>query len=182
MNDVSNKQGSQQAFTLIEILVVVAIVGLLGTIILTALSNARLKGRDAKRISDLNTISKALELYLDENGFYPPSPAGYDGPGYAYSYETSGSWADLETELAPYLIQLPTDPLNNNCAPWNENCYSYSYGNVGRDTYEDQYDLTAALEDPNSYWRCEIQNYVFYFTSSDWCQWGNNLYEVTSTC
>ena len=54
-----NKKG----FTLIELLVVIAIIGLLSTLAVVALGSARLKARDAKRVSDLKQIQTALELY-----------------------------------------------------------------------------------------------------------------------
>ncbi len=54
-----NKKG----FTLIELLVVVAIIGLLSTLAVVALSTAREKTRDSKRLSDLRNIQTALELH-----------------------------------------------------------------------------------------------------------------------
>ena len=60
-----------KGFTLLELLVVIAIIGLLSTLAVVALGNARMKARDAKRISDLKQVSAALELYYDDNGHYP---------------------------------------------------------------------------------------------------------------
>src|SRR3990167_7007823 len=62
-----NKKG----FTLIELLVVVAIIGLLSTLAVVALSSARLKARDSKRLSDLKQIQTALELYYTDKSEYP---------------------------------------------------------------------------------------------------------------
>jgi len=58
-------------FTLIELLVVIAIIGLLSTIAIISLNNSRLKARDAKRISDLNQVRNALELYFNDCYSYP---------------------------------------------------------------------------------------------------------------
>lgn len=58
-------------FTLIELLVVIAIIGLLSTLAVVALNNARSKGRDAKRVSDIKTIQTALELYFADKNAYP---------------------------------------------------------------------------------------------------------------
>ncbi len=49
-----------RGFTLIELLVVIAIIGLLASIILASLNTAQQKGRDARRVSDLQEIGQAI--------------------------------------------------------------------------------------------------------------------------
>lgn len=49
-----------RGFTLIELLVVIAIIGLLASIILASLNTAQQKGRDARRVSDLQEIGQAM--------------------------------------------------------------------------------------------------------------------------
>lgn len=61
----------QKGFTLIELLVVIAIIGLLSTLAVVALNNARMKARDAKRVSDIKQIQTALELYYNDANSYP---------------------------------------------------------------------------------------------------------------
>jgi len=66
-NNINNKKG----FTIIELLVVISIIGLLSTISVVSLNGARIKSRDAKRVSDVDNIKKAIELYYDDKGEYP---------------------------------------------------------------------------------------------------------------
>jgi general secretion pathway protein G len=63
----------QQGFTLIELLVVIAIIGLLSTLAVVALNSARMKARDAQRVSNVKQIQTALELYINDYGNYPDS-------------------------------------------------------------------------------------------------------------
>ncbi len=69
-----NKKGA--GFTLIEILVVVAIIALLSSVILISVMSARQKGRDAKRLSDMTQMNTALELYFAAYKGYPSSTGG----------------------------------------------------------------------------------------------------------
>lgn len=91
-------------FTLIELLVVIAIIGILAAVVLVSLNNARIRGRDARRLSDLQAISLALELYFDQNDEYPDTLALAAVPNNA-------TWLDLAEIVVNDLIpQLPIDP------------------------------------------------------------------------
>lgn len=67
-----NKKG----FTLIELLVVIAIIGLLSTLAVVALTSARTKARDSKRVADMKQVQTAMELYYSANNAYPACAAG----------------------------------------------------------------------------------------------------------
>lgn len=99
----------QRGFTLIELLVVIAIIGLLSTLAVVALNNARLKSRDAKRVSDIKQIQTALELYYNDANAYP---------------EALG--ASIILSGVTYMSAVPTNPTPANdggCAPGN--VYTY---------------------------------------------------------
>ncbi len=111
-------------FTLIELLISIAILGILSTIGFGNFQSARLKAADAKKKSDLTTIAKSLEAYVNDHRRYPSSTSNgqisctpacpwgsafTDGttvyaaklpePTTAYIYQSSGTSYTLYTRL-----------------------------------------------------------------------------------
>ncbi len=69
-----------RGFTLIELLVVIAIIGILASIVLVSLNSARAKGRDAKRVSELGQMVRAVAVHPSADSstaFAGCSTAGY---------------------------------------------------------------------------------------------------------
>lgn len=65
---------NNKGFTLIEMLVVIAIIGLLSSVVLVALGPSRNKAKDARIISDLNQVRSVMEtIYNSSTGKYPDS-------------------------------------------------------------------------------------------------------------
>jgi len=91
----------QRGFTLIELLVVIAIIGLLSTLAVVALNNARMKARDARRISDINNIQTALELYHNDANAYPAA------------VDTSGV-GNISFSTTTYMEVVPSNPTPEN--------------------------------------------------------------------
>jgi len=64
---------TQKGFTLVELLVTISIIGLLSTLSVVSLNNARGKARDARRMYDLSTVRTAIELYRFDNNDRAPA-------------------------------------------------------------------------------------------------------------
>jgi type II secretion system protein G len=107
-----------KGFTLLEILLVIAAIGILAAIVLVAINPNRqlAQARNAQRRSDINTIYKALEQYLIDNGSYPNSvnsnykdicKTGTEQVGGAT--DCSGK-ADLRVLVPTYIAAMPSDP------------------------------------------------------------------------
>ena len=75
----------QFSFTLIELLIVVAIIGILVSILMPSLANARKKANIAVCMSNLKQIATAGHTFaMDHDGKYPGAMPGNLNPGYAY--------------------------------------------------------------------------------------------------
>jgi prepilin-type N-terminal cleavage/methylation domain-containing protein len=64
---------TRPAFTLVELLVVIALLGLLASLLLPALSRAKRAAKTGACLSNLHQIALAMELYIQENGNRLPS-------------------------------------------------------------------------------------------------------------
>ena len=128
----------QKGFTLIELLVVIAIISLLASVVLVALNSARKKARITKRVSDLNQIAKALELYYDNNGHYPVWASSYyrsECPGTAWGWTQTTANNVIPGLVPQYMSKFPTDPLMDISGNGGNgfSCYAYISDASGKD-------------------------------------------------
>jgi prepilin-type N-terminal cleavage/methylation domain-containing protein len=104
----------QKGFTLIELLVVVTIIGILSTIVLVSLNDARMKARDVRRLADLRQVALALELYYDDH-----TDTGYPGSSGSNQWTPCGGSNALENALeTDYITSVPCDPGINSYEYW----------------------------------------------------------------
>lgn len=59
-----------KAFTLIEMLIVIVIIGILAAALVPRLQDVQARARDTKRKIDLRSIYNANEIYMADNGRY----------------------------------------------------------------------------------------------------------------
>ena len=69
----TSKMNKKTAFTLIELLAVIAIMGILAGLLMPALSKAREKAKVGKCIATIASLQTALSMYQVDYGVYPPS-------------------------------------------------------------------------------------------------------------
>lgn len=131
-----------KGFTLIELLVVVAIIGLLSSVIMVALGNARIKSRDARRLSDLQQMKSGLDIYYNLGTGYPDT----------------ASWNSAQDAFSQILcsgtpaFKVPQDPIHSTNAGY---AYTYTQGGnpssgCGGNAYTD-YKIQFQTEGDTSY-------------------------------
>ena len=131
----------KKGFTLIELLVVIAIIALLSTLSVVALNSARVKSRDARRLSDIKQIRTALEMYFDQNDKYPESDSyivlGGNNPD--YNCLSSNGLGIKPCAGTVYMETIPGDPRISQS-------YWYNCDSVGA-TYQLSYHLEGTNQD-----------------------------------
>ena len=105
----------QSGFTLIEVMIVIAIMGLMIAAIAPDLFRNVEKAEKTRVASDIRQIESALKFYRLDNYRYPTQSQGLEVLVTAPSGSASAKWN------GPYLEQLPKDP-------WQE---PYRYANPG---------------------------------------------------
>ena len=100
--DVTNTQDrgkrTQRGFTLLELMFVVAILGILTVVAIPRFQNAPTKAKEAVLKTNLHTMREAFDQYFADKAAYPES---------------------LETLVEEgYLREIPIDPLTGSSSTW----------------------------------------------------------------
>lgn len=121
-----------KAFTLIELLIVVAIIGILAAIAVPNFLNAQIRAKVSRVVSDMKTIETALEMYHLDNNAYPPWRHPMSG-GNRWPNSKRYQWL---TSPVAYLGSIPVDPFATYSNPEDYARWGNAYDYVN--TYDGQ--------------------------------------------
>lgn len=108
---------NQRGLTLVELLIVIAIIGIIASVVLNSLGSAKSKARDSERISDFNQIRNAVELFYATYERYPitADASTWDGRWQNFStcLETGEGCGFATSNYVPVLNKVPQDPQDD---------------------------------------------------------------------
>jgi type II secretion system protein G len=107
--------GNQRGFTLIELMIVVAIIGILAAIAIPLYANVQTRARIAKAQADTRTLSSAVSLYNAHMGALPNALTDLTSP------QTNG----LNQTAGPFMASVPQPPPGGSPA-WANYAYTSS--------------------------------------------------------
>jgi general secretion pathway protein G len=96
------RRRAASGFTLIELLVVIVILAILAAVVITKVTHRVDDARESKAISDVKSLSSALEMYQLDIGNYPSSDQGLNA--LVQNMDNNPKWKK------PYIGGLPSDP------------------------------------------------------------------------
>jgi type II secretion system protein G len=104
------KSVNNNAFTLIELMIVIAILGVLAALISGNFITSLKKGGDARRKANLEQIQRALEMYYEDKKSYPTFNI-FQTPNYSLCESAIAEFCNSEKT---YMQKIPTDPVSGN--------------------------------------------------------------------
>jgi len=130
------KRTSRGGFTLVELIIVMAIIGILAGVVLVNVGPQREKANRTRAIADIKEMDSALEIYHADSGVYPSAQQGLQA-----LFTQPNTPPVPRNWQGPYIknrTRPPLDPWGNEylyLSPGEHNPTSfdlYSYGADGR--------------------------------------------------
>jgi type II secretion system protein G len=122
MNRIQNPRG----FTLVELVVVVAILAILAGSMIPHVTNRMALSRDARRVADLENVKSAIDKFHGDKGRYPAAKQNASYGGWDVSQD-----GDFIPELVAegYLTTAAKDPINDETFQYRY--FVYDKGSAG---------------------------------------------------
>lgn len=124
---MTSTKSNRAGFTLIELVVVAAIIAILASIVLSALSTSRQRARDSKRAQSVYQLKNALQIYFSTNGSFPAGDETALSAALVPIY-INGIPPDPSGGSATYQYQALSSPTTGGVCNSGNNCQSYHLG------------------------------------------------------
>ena len=107
--------GAEAGFTLLELIIVIAIIGILATVAMPALKDMPRRAQEAALKQNLHTLRSLIDQYYGDKGHYPPSLDALVEEGYLRAIpvdpftKSADTWVEVYEEVDPEMIPAETD-------------------------------------------------------------------------
>lgn len=102
-------QRRQQGFTLLEIMIVIVILGVLGSMVVPNLLANKDRADQQKAMTDISSLEQSLDMYRLDNSSYPNTDQGLD----SLVNKPTASPEPRSYRQGGYIKRLPEDPWGN---------------------------------------------------------------------
>jgi len=152
MNPKNKFKNRESGFTLIEMFIVIAVIGILSGVVFRGTAGIQKSARDTRRISDIRSVQNYLELYFNKCGHYACAGTGSCTCTDTLTIDSSTGWDNLAIAMKDLDIisdksNFPKDPTRD--------FYYYTSGAGGLD-----YVLGAQLETRNQVLENDVDGLV----------------------
>jgi prepilin-type N-terminal cleavage/methylation domain-containing protein len=113
MNSHMDTHRYRRGFTVIEVLVVIVIIGILSSIVLGSVREARDKAYYVRAQKELTSVHESLQLYLADNNFVYPPDVSRGLPSGLETYLSSGRWPAAPWPNTVYDWDVWDDPSSS---------------------------------------------------------------------
>lgn len=160
-----NIKKASKGFTLIEMLIVIAVITILAGVVFNGVQGVRETTRDTRRIGDLTNVQSILEMYMNQCNHYP----GVADAAANCNHPNVATWSDLADALSTVVSKVPSDPTPSK---------TYYYGVDATDGL--RYVVGAELERDNAALKDDVDTASFTPTPAVDCTDANKRYCVES--
>lgn len=111
-----NRNVARRAFTLVEIMIVILILGVLAAIVIPQFTSAQATARDNSIKMDLHRIRQQIQIYAEQHSSVYPKLATFEAQ-MTLASDLMGATATPGTSgynLGPYLREVPINPYTAN--------------------------------------------------------------------
>lgn len=151
---INMKLPKSLGFSLVELMVVIAIIGIVSAIAIGSIGAIQKNSRDTQRIADLSNLRSALQQFYADRHYYPDSLTLTGGAALTNCSGVAG----CTTVTRTYLKNTPVDPVTGTTTPYrycsqrsSTNTADCATSSNGQCHY---YALCATLENPGTTATC----------------------------